>query len=139
MKVVINTCFGGFSLSPRAVKRLAELNNQECHFFVKDYKTNQYLSISIEILESSSHFWYAFDIPEVNGITDNEYCKHSLDSRPENRSNPKLIQVIEELGEAKSSGFVAELKIIEIPDDIDYCIEEYDGLEHVAEKHRTWY
>ena len=30
------------------------------------------------------------------------------------------------------------LKIIEIPDDVDWIIEEYDGNEWVAEKHRTW-
>jgi hypothetical protein len=30
------------------------------------------------------------------------------------------------------------LEIVEIPDDVEYTIEEYDGLEHIAEKHRTW-
>jgi hypothetical protein len=32
----------------------------------------------------------------------------------------------------------ARLKIIEIPDDIEWHIEEYDGLEHIDENHRTW-
>jgi len=30
------------------------------------------------------------------------------------------------------------LAIVEIPDDVEYTIEEYDGNEHVAEAHRTW-
>jgi len=27
---------------------------------------------------------------------------------------------------------------VEIPDDVKWHIHEYDGLEHVAEDHRTW-
>jgi len=30
------------------------------------------------------------------------------------------------------------LKIVEVPDDANWYIAEYDGLEHVAERHRTW-
>jgi hypothetical protein len=27
---------------------------------------------------------------------------------------------------------------VDIPDDVNWYIEEYDGNEHVAERHRTW-
>jgi len=30
------------------------------------------------------------------------------------------------------------LRIIEIPDGVEWQIEEYDGDEWIAEKHRTW-
>ena len=53
------------------------------------------------------------------------------------RSDPILVQVVEELGEA-SFGDYSELRIVEVPDDIEYSIKEYDGLEHIAESHRTW-
>ena len=53
------------------------------------------------------------------------------------RSDPLLIQVIEEMGK-KSFGSYATLTIIEIPDDVDFVIEEYGGNEHIAEAHRTW-
>lgn len=53
------------------------------------------------------------------------------------RADPYLIQVVEEMGEY-SWGNYAELKIIEIPDDVEWEICEYDGLEHVAEVHRKW-
>ena len=53
------------------------------------------------------------------------------------RDDPILIQVVEELGE-KANGMSASLKIVEIPDDVEWIIQEYDGIEHVAEKHRTW-
>ncbi len=32
----------------------------------------------------------------------------------------------------------SELKVVEIPDDVEFFIKDYDGMEHVAEKHRTW-
>lgn len=53
------------------------------------------------------------------------------------RNNPLLIQTVEHLGK-EANGVCAELKIIEIPDGVEWYIEEYDGMEWVAEKHRTW-
>lgn len=53
------------------------------------------------------------------------------------RDDPILIEVIEELGE-EANGACAELKIVEIPDDVKWEIEEYDGIEWVSEVHRTW-
>ena len=38
----------------------------------------------------------------------------------------------------KLDGQFSELKIVEVPDDVNWYIEEYDGMEHVAERHRTW-
>jgi hypothetical protein len=48
-----------------------------------------------------------------------------------------LIAVVELMG-SKACGGHAELKIVEIPDDVNWYIEEYDGREWVAERHRTW-
>lgn len=53
------------------------------------------------------------------------------------RNDPNLIQVFEELGqEAYEEG--RKYKIVEIPDDVDWIIKDYDGKEWVAERHRTW-
>ena len=53
------------------------------------------------------------------------------------RHDPALIQAVEELG-SKANGSHAELSVVEIPDGVDYIVEEYDGMEHIAEAHRTW-
>jgi MoaA/NifB/PqqE/SkfB family radical SAM enzyme len=58
----------------------------------------------------------------------------SLDG-DEFRNHPALIKAIEEGIEA---GLVTNITIVEIPDDVEYVIESYDGREWVAEKHRTW-
>lgn len=54
------------------------------------------------------------------------------------RSNKLLVSCVEELGEL-ASGCVADLVVIEIPDGVDFVIEEHDGKEWVAERHRTWH
>lgn len=53
------------------------------------------------------------------------------------RADPDLIAVVEELGNGANGQF-ANLKIIDIPNDVEWEIEEYDGVEWIAEKHRIW-
>ena len=54
------------------------------------------------------------------------------------RDDADLVAVVEELGK-KANGMHAALKVVEIPSDIVWFVEEYDGSEHIAEAHRTWY
>jgi len=90
MKIAINKCFGGFSLSEQAYKSLG------LKWDGYGYKYN------------------------------------------DKRTNPKLIKVIEKIGEEMASGKNAKIKIVEIPDNIGWEISEYDGTETVHEKHRSW-
>ena len=53
------------------------------------------------------------------------------------RDDPKLVACIEELGRAANGEF-AELAIVEIPDNVQWTIENYNGNEWIAEVHRTW-
>ena len=90
MKVVINSCYGGFGLSDKAKELYLELSGEE------------------------------FD---------------KRDDR--RRTNPFLIEVVETLG-VYADGYCADLKIVEVPDDVLWSIDEYDGREWVAEDHRSW-
>ena len=54
------------------------------------------------------------------------------------RDDPKLVECVESLGK-RANGQSADLKVVKIPDGVDWEIEEYDGSEWVAEKHKTWY
>jgi hypothetical protein len=105
VEIVINGCFGGFSLSRKAVLRLAELGQQD----------------AIEELESEF-----FKNNDYDGF---------LRSIP--RDDPLLVKVVTELGE-KANGECARLHIADIPDNVDWEIDEYDGNETVEEKHRRW-
>ena len=53
------------------------------------------------------------------------------------RNDSVLVEIVEKLGEDANDDY-SKLKIVEIPDDVQWQIVEYDGWEHVAEKHRTW-
>lgn len=69
---------------------------------------------------------------ERKGITDPDWYYSQIP-----RDCPVLVRIVEEMGEA-ADGRYATLKIVEIPDDADWYVEEYDGSEWVAERHRTW-
>jgi hypothetical protein len=64
------------------------------------------------------------------GITDPNFYHFDIP-----RDCPVLVEMVER-GDA--DGIFSDLKIVEIPDGVNWHIEEYDGLEHVAERHRTW-
>jgi len=69
---------------------------------------------------------------ELAGISDPNFYSGFI-----TRTDEHLIAVVELLGSAADSRY-SELKIVDIPEDVDWYIEEYDGLEWVAETHRTW-
>jgi len=53
------------------------------------------------------------------------------------RTDKRVVNVIEKLGKA-ANGRCAELKVIEIPDEIQYEISDYDGIETIHELHQSW-
>ena len=53
------------------------------------------------------------------------------------RTDEDLIAVIEELG-SDADGRFGDLKIVDIPDGVDWEIDEYDGVETIHEVHRSW-
>ena len=65
-------------------------------------------------------------------ITDPDFYYYDIP-----RDCPVLVAMIEEQGDAINGAF-SDLRIVEIPDDVRWYIDEYDGMEHVAERHRTW-
>lgn len=53
------------------------------------------------------------------------------------RDNPHLVEIVEKLGTDANKRF-ASLGIVEIPDDVEWEISDYDGVETIHEKHRSW-
>ena len=72
------------------------------------------------------------DYRAMAGITDPNWYNRDVP-----RDDPYLIKIVRDLGMA-ANGEHANLKIVEVPPDVEWQIEEYDGNEWVAEKHRTW-
>lgn len=142
-KVVINNCYGGFGLSNVALKRLVELTSSKTVYFYEQTKhnfrndgENEYRKISEN--KSVGFFTHPMlkDLGEVVTKLPNDYYLSTWEL-VEDRSNPLLIQVIEELG-TKANGQCSLLKIVEIPDGVEYEIDDYDGMESIEEAHRSW-
>lgn len=140
VKIVINSCYGGFSLSALATQKYYEKKGQPVYFF-KGGLGKDYEPISLKEAEFNG-WWTAFNVPEPAVMKDKDnyksWSKQCLTNRPDNRTDPDLVAVVEELGPRAASGSCADLRVIEIPDDVNWEITEYDGYESVEEVHRSW-
>ena len=54
------------------------------------------------------------------------------------RDDPFLIQAIEEVGLKASGASYSELEIVDIPNDVAWYVDDYDGMETIRESHRSW-
>jgi len=120
-KVVVNRCFGGFELSKKGIDRYANIKDIELHKV--DHRG----------------FAYYITIPyeEFTELSEDEQQEYYWGMRHVDRDDEALIQVVEELGE-EANGPHASLEVVEVPDSVDWYIDEYDGKETIREKHRTW-
>ena len=112
MKVVINRCFGGFSISKQAAEFMAARGNKQAE-------------AELERVREEGR-WFGFG-----------YSKEFPHTY--SRTDPDLIAAVETLEEDASELHSTKLVVVEIPDGIDFEIMEHDGLEHIAEAHRTWH
>jgi hypothetical protein len=156
VKVVINACFGGFSLSPRAVKAYADRKGWPCFFYKRGKDIHELIRITDEEAFAENDLFgpTAYRVPTVAELPPSQIAWADMsfeDRRASNeawsaatisdreipRDDADLVAVVEELGSA-ADGRCAKLRIVEVPDDVKWEIDEYDGSEHVAEIHRTW-
>jgi hypothetical protein len=107
MKIVINARYGLFGLSHAACVRARELGLQVT-------------------LAGERH-------EDGRGFSDSSFLSYSHDYR----ADPRLVQVVEELGEAANSNS-ARLKVVEIPDGVEWHLMDYNGWESIHEDHRSW-
>jgi len=114
MEIVVNRCFGGFGISRKAVEFMAERGNEQAKAELD------------EILSGKKNSYF-----------DSYYGYSEKFSSEYNRTDPDLILAVKTLkGEANSG--CSKLEVVEIPDGIEWEITDYDGVETIHEKHRTW-
>jgi|ERR1035437_3180070 hypothetical protein len=108
-KVVYNNCFGGFGLSHEACMLYAELKG---------------ITVYPETRTFGNTYW--LNPPE----TRDEEKYEVLDFSEVDRTDPILVQVVEQLGKA-ANGDYSELIIKKLKEGTYYRIDEYDGNESV--------
>lgn len=137
-KIVINKCYGGFSLSIAGIKAFAKAKGLKVYFYAnKENWDDGYVRVdhpNEKELFPPTPFYKDFGPEPEKGKVDFDFV---LSAREIKRDDPALIAVVKKLG-SKANCRYSKLEIVEIPDDVEYTIEEYDGIEWVAEKHRTW-
>lgn len=144
MKIVVNKCFGGFSISKECAEYMASLGDKQAQSELDEWKQNQQWldnykkngewdkdvpkngrdMLGISARHDSPAHWYGYGYQK--GF-DGGYS----------RTSETLIKAVEDLRD-KASGQYSKLEIVEIPDDVNWEIDEYDGLESIHEKHRSW-
>ena len=146
MKLVINSCYGGFSLSHKGVMEYAKRAGIKLYAYVDArylhknlnkpdiYKSKpKYVPYDKKVKAFCIHYYTA---PIRKGNVD-DYDFNYFSIRDVLRYDTNLVATVEHLKE-EANGECAKLKIVEIPDGIDYEISEYDGIESIEETHRSW-
>ena len=143
MKIVINKCYGGFGLSDEAYEKLIEWG-VPVRKYVKEQRDPETGLYKDEPLNDGEIIFDRELTPEGEDELNDIYYKYkSIRGRywetwlSSSRTHPLLVRVVEELG-AKANGQHAKLKVVEVPDGIEWEIDECDGVERIAETHRTW-
>ncbi len=76
-------------------------------------------------------------LSDITGLTFSQCMEKYSWGGKEIRTAPELVQVVKELG-IDANGDFAELKVVEVPDSVNWCINDYDGWETIEEVHRSW-
>ncbi|MGD9670241.1 MAG: hypothetical protein AB7U75_14585 [Hyphomicrobiaceae bacterium] len=138
MKVVYNACFGGFSLSSKAIERYAELAGMTLypepssfHRGEGDLENCTLWKVPPDQRKPRlrQEDWYKAS-QEEREAANNFYSQNTFYPRDLERHDPLLVQVVEELGD-DASGTYARLRIEDVPSGMQYRIDEYDGSERV--------
>jgi len=137
MKLVINRCYGGFGLSQKAVLLFAERKGFPLYPETKGpLNLTTYWKVPAEQRIKDYDNWCQMSIEERKAYNAT-YSEQTLNAREIPRDDSDLVFVVETLGDA-ASGDWAQLRVVEIPDGVDWEVNEYDGRETVEEKHRVW-
>ena len=82
---------------------------------------------------------YGLDIDSEYGYVDNEDFGIVDEEHDAYRMDKRLISVVKKLGVKKASGKHAELRIVDVPDEVvdvhGWHISDYDGCESVHQSH----
>lgn len=131
-KIVLNGCYGGFSLSEQG---MAEYARRKGWGFYPEHTETVFSTIYWTIPENDP------DRIRFNEIRNSEdeknvdyeeshriYDKYVMSPYEFDRTDPILVDVVESLGD-KADGSCAYLYVEEVPPGTHYRISEYDGKE----------
>lgn len=135
MKIILNKCYGGFDVSDAAYRLYAKKKGVNLYNYNNDIKLDTYVKGKSRFGDSDCYFTKDYG-PKVHK-KDIDWAHDFLYLNSRNRTDPVLIEVIEELGE-NASGPCGRLVVVDIPDDMDWVIDNFDGIETLRANVPVW-
>lgn len=126
-RVAYNTCFGGFGFHEKAVQWVREN---------KDSLTDKYDKEDVEEIADSTLSGELY--PDGSGPkSENSTYIHGVDL---SRDNELLVDIVSHETEytGRYNSDYSNLQVAEVPDGVDWIIDEHDGYETVEEASRTF-
>lgn len=141
MDIVINEKPGFFNLSIYGKKKLAEKKSLDVFYYVESKDSKGHIEYHrLDIIPEEDYDYLIVtrnlgatirDFPDVKGLF---FFPNDI-----SRDDGDLINLLREHGSNMISGPCSKLKVVTIPDDVDWTLTcGGDGTEWIAEKHRTW-
>ena len=137
MKVILNKCYGGFGVSQEAYELYAKKKGIELFVYKLEIVNNKPIYKKTDTGSSIFTITFTKDFGDYVDLSDDNSEKYILELRGSHREDPVLIEVVEELGERADSPF-SKLVVVDIPDGMEYEIDDYDGMETLHEKVKKW-
>lgn len=137
-KVILNKSYGGFSLSSKAYINYANKLNKKLYIYKFNLDTQKYYLVNkknINNKDSMNLLFLHYCFTNCGRVT--QQLSNTIDLDNKYREDKTLIEVVEELGE-EANTFASKLVVVEIPDDLDYMIDDYDGWETLHQKVQEW-
>lgn len=135
-KVILNKCYGGFGLSEEAHRMYAQRKGLELFKYKAEYNNKTFIYKYTNDESMFNHF-FTKDFGDNVEISNEDFEKYCLYLNDKYREDNILIEIVEELKE-RAYGPCSELVIVEIPADLNYVIDDYDGVETLHEKVQEW-
>jgi len=139
MKIVVNRCYGGFGLSDKAVEMVMNRKGLDCFRYRQTkYKFRDGVNEYTKCKKSNDIDLITFYFTKDFGNKINEFpSEFNWYYGSIARNDEDLVTVVEELGK-EANGRFSELEVVEIPDDVNWELDDYDGIETIHEVHRSW-
>lgn len=146
-KVILNKCYGYFSVSGVGYAKYCEKIGKPCFMYKMsfDQDLDKVTYTKKNIYEDRVGIFDIFLTKYIGDVTtrpnslihDKDIQDAIIDLDSDHREDPILIEVVEELGE-DANDWCSQLKVVEIPDDLDYVIDNNDGIETLHQRVQTW-
>lgn len=136
MKVLLNKCYGGFGVSSQGYLLYAKKKGLPLCAYKHNPDTGLCERVSIENNGDFGVHYFLKDFGDSFKPEPQDW-EHKVHFDEASREDPILVEVVEELGDSASDTYSA-LVVVDIPDDMHYTIDYYDGYEELHESVPTW-